>query len=123
MKKWFCISMSLLIVLLSLQQSIIILHFKLNQNYIEQNLCINKNRPELECHGKCQLEKELKNSGDDLQSIKGFSLYETIAFIPISLESWKISFSKVTTLNSQTFYFEKLSGQSWVNLWWHPPMV
>jgi hypothetical protein len=31
----------------------------LHKKYIEENLCINRDKPELHCHGTCHLKKEL----------------------------------------------------------------
>ena len=39
----------------------VIISWKLNQKYISENLCINRDRPEMECNGKCNLQKKLKN--------------------------------------------------------------
>ena len=36
-----------------------------NYDYISTVLCINKDKPELHCNGKCQLMKELANAADD----------------------------------------------------------
>jgi len=33
-----------------------------HKEYIVQNLCENKDKPELKCHGKCHLEKEIKKT-------------------------------------------------------------
>ena len=33
--------------------------YELNKDYIAQNLCINKNKPELHCNGKCFLGKKI----------------------------------------------------------------
>ena len=38
---------------------------KLNQNFIIENLCINRDKPELECNGKCHLQKQLKSVDDE----------------------------------------------------------
>ncbi len=38
---------------------IIYLDFLINQDYITQNLCENKDKPVLKCNGKCQLAREL----------------------------------------------------------------
>ena len=35
--------------------------FVVNQKQIEKELCINKSKPELNCHGKCELNKRLDN--------------------------------------------------------------
>lgn len=72
-------------MLVSFQQSVIVLHFKLNQSFIEANYCINKDKPQMNCKGKCYLEKELKDhqQGDVLA---GLSLYKTVVFILLDNE-------------------------------------
>lgn len=35
--------------------------FKINQDFIAEFLCINKDEPESTCHGKCQLTKQLSD--------------------------------------------------------------
>jgi hypothetical protein len=36
--------------------------FQLNQKYIAAELCVNKNRPELHCNGKCYLMSKLRQA-------------------------------------------------------------
>lgn len=36
-----------------------ILGFYMNQAYIAENLCVNRNKPELHCNGKCHLAKKM----------------------------------------------------------------
>lgn len=38
----------------------ILIDFKINQDFIAKVLCINKDKPELKCNGKCHLTKQLK---------------------------------------------------------------
>ena len=38
---------------------LIVAEFRLNQDYIAKNLCINRNKPKMHCNGKCQLMKKL----------------------------------------------------------------
>ena len=40
--------------------NLLVVNFYANQKYIAANLCLNKNRPEMKCCGKCQLTKKLK---------------------------------------------------------------
>ncbi len=46
--------------------------YELNKEYIAQNLCVNKDKPELQCNGKCYLKKQLdktdQNSKTDNKS-------------------------------------------------------
>ena len=41
--------------------------FKLNQTYIAEVLCINKDKPEMGCNGKCHLNKQLKKKAESSQ--------------------------------------------------------
>lgn len=55
---------SLLVILISSNFSWLFTYtgFELNQTYIAQNLCINRNKPELHCNGKCYLMKKFKQA-------------------------------------------------------------
>ena len=46
-------------------QTATIAHFYANQDEIEQEFCENKNQPQLNCHGKCHLEKKLSITKDN----------------------------------------------------------
>ena len=56
------ICFSLLIAILCSQSSKLIIYFsfKINQEYIAKELCENREIPEMSCHGKCYLVKQLK---------------------------------------------------------------
>lgn len=41
------------------------LTYQVNYEYISSVLCINKEKPEVECHGKCHLNKELKKTAEE----------------------------------------------------------
>lgn len=62
MNKLFSVLMLSLFLLIISQQALIIVHFKVNQKAIEEQFCINKNSPKLECHGKCHLNIELQKT-------------------------------------------------------------
>lgn len=40
----------------------IVLSFKLNQQTISKNICVQRNNPNNKCKGKCHLKKQFKNS-------------------------------------------------------------
>ena len=40
----------------------IVVWYRINQRYITANLCENRARPEVKCHGKCYLKKQLKKA-------------------------------------------------------------
>lgn len=47
------------ILLQSTGRMVILINFKINQAYIASVLCENKEKPELKCDGKCQLNKKM----------------------------------------------------------------
>lgn len=53
---------SLLLQLFS--REVIVMSFELNRDFIAKNLCENRNRPQLNCDGKCYLAKKLKAQHD-----------------------------------------------------------
>lgn len=62
MKRVFLISLLALILLHSFGKVFIVLDYQLQKEYIIEFLCINRDKPELQCEGKCHLKKELKKS-------------------------------------------------------------
>ncbi|MDO9554245.1 hypothetical protein [Rhodonellum sp.] len=60
MKKAFSILMLLTLLLPSFFRVGIFVHFKANQDFIAEVLCINKDEPLSECNGKCYLGKQLQ---------------------------------------------------------------
>jgi hypothetical protein len=38
---------------------IIVINFRINQEYIAKNLCVNRDKPDSCCEGKCELKKQL----------------------------------------------------------------
>lgn len=53
-----------ILILLLLSQCfsnwVVVLSWKINRDYIAKNLCINRNRPQLKCGGKCILMQRLE---------------------------------------------------------------
>ena len=45
-----------------------LVEYAVNYDYIAKVLCINKNRPEIHCNGKCYLSKELAKTNDSESS-------------------------------------------------------
>ena len=58
------IALLLLLALMSANLSglFIFAEFKINQKYIAATLCDNRNKPELQCNGKCYLMKKMKDA-------------------------------------------------------------
>lgn len=69
------------------------IEYVLNQDYIVEFLCINKDKPKLQCNGKCHLVKEIEKQQES-NPIKALS---------VSLENYPIGFVtiyKIKALNN-----------------------
>lgn len=121
MKKWLSIGLCFLMMMLALQRSIIIAHFKLNQEFIESNYCINRSKPQLECHGQCQLEKKLENTTEN-PSVQELSIYENIVFLPQYAVLWSLKYLDTSDV-SHCIYFERLKIQHYIQDPLHPPTL
>ncbi|WKL48843.1 hypothetical protein Q1W71_03450 [Flavobacterium pectinovorum] len=121
MKKVFSITMTMLFLLVSFQQALIIVHFKLNQKDIEKEFCINKTKPQLQCHGKCHLKKELKKSekNNDLE-LNGIS--KKIDFVLISEIKFKPEILKNINSNKILIYKEGIHFEPYLEIFVPPPL-
>ena len=119
MKKVFSILMATLILLITFQRGLIVIHFKLNQDYIEKNYCVNKTKPKLQCHGQCQLKKELQKTSDT--NLENLSIYKHIELIPLKMNIFKIEKIEFREKLKISFYREDLFIQNFVKRILHPP--
>jgi len=47
-------------------------YWKINQNYIIENFCVNKDKPKMHCNGKCHLSKQLEKVDETKQDKSKF---------------------------------------------------
>ncbi|MFB6455139.1 hypothetical protein ACE38W_07720 [Chitinophaga sp. Hz27] len=66
------------IILENCSKSLIVMQYWSNQAFIAQNLCENKNRPEMHCNGKCHLRKELEKDTQQEKNNSGKESYEVM---------------------------------------------
>ena len=70
MKKIFAYMMLVLIAATSLQQLSILSMCWLSQDYITEKFCVNKDKPELQCNGKCHMKDMVaENTEKDNQTM------------------------------------------------------
>lgn len=62
LRRFICILLLLVVALQSFHKVGIILAFKMNQDYIANALCENKDKPQMHCNGRCVLAKKLKQA-------------------------------------------------------------
>ena len=74
-----------------LAEAAVYISFKINQDYIEKYLCVNRDNPESECHGCCQLEKEMKKQQETKSNMPDTQLKKIeIQYFPTSLNNLKL---------------------------------
>lgn len=47
---------------------IVLVNYAINKDYVAKVLCVNKNKPQMHCNGKCHLKKQLKTEDKKEQS-------------------------------------------------------
>jgi hypothetical protein len=55
---------------------VIFLDYQFNKSYIIQNYCINKNRPQLHCDGKCYLAKKIQATQEKEENQSKITVYK-----------------------------------------------
>lgn len=60
MKKIFSFGLLLIFMLMYIKPYVPYIDYILNKEYIAENLCENKDKPKLNCHGQCHLKKEVE---------------------------------------------------------------
>lgn len=97
--------------------------YAVRYDYISQQLCVNKNKPELRCNGKCYLAKELAKSTEDTSKsetpkstihIDTFLIKDVLVIVNSQVKSTR----QVVKHYIPSFYFFDLNSSIF-----HPPLV
>jgi hypothetical protein len=119
------IAVFILIILVAAQtfsKWLIVLEYKVNQDYIAKNLCKNRNKPKLHCNGKCQLAKKLaedqkENAPDNSQGKLKFT--EVIFYLDQTLQHSRL-LENVTCMCRHRYQDKKYTAPSYSIF--HPPL-
>ena len=101
----------------------IIISFKINQDYIATTLCINRDKPELLCSGKCVLVKNLKADDDSTNKKipqKARELNETVYYLTCPAWPDYAAATPALTEKSVMFYLMPCSA-AFPGVVFHPP--
>ena len=116
--------LSLLILLGSFKEAAIYLSFKLNQNYIAKNLCVEKDIENSTCKGCCQLKEKLDENR--AQEEKQVPERQRKQVNPIILDCLSIQDElALSQFELAAFEFNTADSYSYENLFdiFHPPKV
>jgi len=101
-------------------------YYNLNIDYIIENYCINKEKPELKCNGKCHLAKQLAsvsktNTSDDLVFNVVNSFYPVLYPIIYPDISFKLAF--IEKKERDSFSYHENYFFSLINKHFKPPPI
>lgn len=81
----------------SASRMIVYFNYRLNQDFIAQNLCENREKPQMECNGQCHLKKEL-DKDDERKQQDNKQQVEVILFL---------SKEQLREFSEETFFIEE----------------
>ncbi|WP_439474140.1 hypothetical protein [Algoriphagus formosus] len=115
------ITLAWTMVLNSMVYSVIKVNFSINRKYIIENFCINKDKPELACDGKCFLMQKINEEKERQESLPAFTFNKDFGvFISPSFEISEVALSFNPYLKHSSMYFNRF-GQNVFFTIEHPP--
>ncbi|WP_317164542.1 hypothetical protein [Chryseobacterium sp. POL2] len=103
-----------------------IVNYMVNYDFIVQNLCENREKPEMMCNGKCYLSKELAKTTDNIPKQDNSKINITLlvdSFVVrdiFSFSQLNIGINETPKQNSYLALFYNFSISSSI---FHPPLV
>lgn len=123
MKKVIVLFMLLLVMVQSTSQLWITLSFFANRDYIASVLCINRDKPESDCKGACQLKKQIeKDTENQEQSNFDNKAKEAWVYCPVTTPQVQAPFTFEWTAKTFTnIYFTSFLPEGHLHSIFHPP--
>ena len=105
----------------SLRVSVTYTYYYLDKAGFIENLCVNKDKPEMHCDGKCHLKKVAENSTkNDKEPFKGVTFKEITLFV---VEQEAFEFAQLPYKRVQLKRYNNLYSYSVSRTFDHPPQV
>lgn len=118
MKATFSIFFSFIILVITTQNALFLVDYQINKGFYEEH-CENKDKPEMQCHGKCQVKKEASSENNPINEIKFAFEFNILPSKPIVISVEKptfiISKEKIVSQNNT------LILKGFLNVIPHPP--
>ena len=115
------IVLATLILFSSLRVTFTYAYYELDPIGFIEKLCENKDKPELECNGKCHLKKVAESNTENQQTPTQFtSLKEITLFVVDKLD---LTFSVLNNTENTNFDYNNLYAFSSINLIDRPPEI
>lgn len=110
-----------IIIFNSLQVSLTYAYYNIDTVGFIEKLCENKDKPELQCNGKCHLKKLVdNNTNNDKEPVKAVNLKDITLFV---VEFMKYDFNSVSFKNVQLGSYNNLYAFSLIDSLDRPPQT
>jgi hypothetical protein len=114
----------LLYLLAMVRPLVPIIEYYANYDYIATVLCENKDKPYLECNGKCYLQKQLNEANHDNHEHKSTIPKINFDDYPVSpLDQFLYQLKDFKEINSEKSYFVNDTSQDFFKSVFKPPQV
>ncbi|SFS70691.1 hypothetical protein [Lutibacter maritimus] len=114
----------LLYLLAMVRPLVPIMEYYANYNYIATVLCENKDKPYLECNGKCYLQKQLKEVNHDNHEHKSTIPQINFDDYPVSpLDQYSYQLKDFKEVSFEKSYFGSYTSQDFFKSVFKPPQV
>lgn len=103
-----------------------VLYYQLNIDYIIETYCINKDKPELQCNGKCHLAKQLQVTQPETQGDENSAISVVVeAFYPLYLQFMTSEDDTLVSLiyPKQSWSSQAFKTKDFIEELFHPPRV
>ena len=107
----FATILSCIIFLATFQSGLLIIDYNVNKDYYEA-LCVNKDKPEMDCHGKCEMKKESEKQSSQNEIIKISFEFNVLPQQSLNLPDKRISFSELKKKIFTSYQTPVLSGHT-----------
>lgn len=127
LKQFVSIFFLLVIASQSLVKLAIVIDWKLHQTEITEALCENKDKPEMECNGKCHLEKQLEKveeptkEADKKSAPSTLKNIETELFYPMTQIFYSPVNEYIGVINPTIYHYTFNYKPSFYFSCFHPP--
>lgn len=99
-----------------------LVEYVINYDYISKVLCINKDKPELSCNGKCHLMKKLaQQQEDDFNSLRINMKEYPVGFV--SLLEFSSNKSEINIKRKNLFSYKQDYDFAFYQKIFHPPII
>jgi len=98
--------------------------YYVNYNYISTTLCVNRDKPQMHCNGKCYLNKLIKKEINQENNTNSKAPNIDFSKYPVLLIDTEIKVSIVDeNISNKIIYYKNLNQQDFISQDFHPPQL